>query len=129
MSLNPQNQWAAIAVLLRPQGRRGELLADPLTDLPELFASGRSVWLASAVADAPADGVTPLEAIVERKVCADYHVDRTVALKDAEEFVQDLASDGILIVSDQPIATSAHGNKTGLNQSAQSIEARPEERP
>ena len=60
MSLNPQNQWAAIAVLLRPQGRRGELLADPLTDLPELFASGRSVWLASAVADAPADGVTPL---------------------------------------------------------------------
>jgi hypothetical protein len=84
--------------------------------------------LGTAIWDA-ADGVTPLEAIVERKVCADYHVDRTVALKDAEEFVQDLASDGILIVSDQPIVTSAHGNKTGLNPSAQSIEARPEERP
>jgi len=53
-----------------------------------------------------ADGATPLEAIVERKVCAGYDVDRTEALKDAEEFVQDLASDGILIVSDQPIVSS-----------------------
>jgi 16S rRNA processing protein RimM len=59
LSLTPQKQWAPVAVLLRPQGRRGELLADPLTDLPELFAAGRSVWLAPATADAPADGATP----------------------------------------------------------------------
>ena len=54
------NQWAAIALLLRPQGRRGELLADPLTDLHELFAAGRSVWLAAANADAPATDAQPL---------------------------------------------------------------------
>jgi 16S rRNA processing protein RimM len=60
LSLNPKNQWTAIAVLLRPQGRRGELLADPLTDLPELFATGRSVWLAPANADSPAEGAPPL---------------------------------------------------------------------
>ncbi len=59
-----------------------------------------------------ADGVTPLEEIVERNVCADYDVDRTEALKDAEEFVQDLAGDGILIVSDQPIVTSPNGERS-----------------
>jgi 16S rRNA processing protein RimM len=46
-------------VLLRPQGRRGELLADPLTDLPELFAAGRSVWVAPAAASAPAADTLP----------------------------------------------------------------------
>jgi 16S rRNA processing protein RimM len=32
--------WIAAARLLRTQGRRGELLADPLTDLPGVFAPG-----------------------------------------------------------------------------------------
>jgi len=56
----PENKWAAVAVLLRPQGRRGELLADPLTDLPELFAAGRHVWVASVSADAPSADTAPL---------------------------------------------------------------------
>lgn len=38
---------------MRPQGRRGELLAEPLSDLPELFADGQPVWLAPASATAP----------------------------------------------------------------------------
>jgi hypothetical protein len=67
-----------------------------LSSLNEL---GTVIWDA-------ADGVTPLEEIVERNICADYDVDRTEALKDAEEFVRDLAGDGILIVSDQPMVTS-----------------------
>jgi len=64
--------------------------------LSSLNEIGTTIWDA-------ADGLTPLEQIVERKVCAEYEVDREEALKDAKEFVQDLASDGILIVSDQPI--------------------------
>jgi 16S rRNA processing protein RimM len=40
--------WVAIAQLLRPQGRRGELLAEPLSDLPDIFSAGRSVWLADS---------------------------------------------------------------------------------
>jgi 16S rRNA processing protein RimM len=55
-----QNTWAAVAVLLRPQGRRGELLADLLTDLPELFAAGRSVWVATEAADTPPADAAPL---------------------------------------------------------------------
>jgi 16S rRNA processing protein RimM len=56
----PLKQWKAVAVLLRPQGRRGELLADPLTDLPEIFAAGRNLWPAPAAADAPAADTSPL---------------------------------------------------------------------
>ena len=74
-----------------------------LSSLNEL---GTTIWDA-------ADGVTPLEEIVEQKVCTEYDVDRAEALKDAEEFVQDLAGDGILIVSDQPIVTPPSGDKAG----------------
>jgi 16S rRNA processing protein RimM len=39
--------WIPVATLLRPQGRRGELLAEPLTDLTEIFCAGRTVALAA----------------------------------------------------------------------------------
>jgi hypothetical protein len=51
-----------------------------------------------------ADGKTPLAEIVERKVCAEFEVDPAEAMKDAEGFVNDLASHGILVVSGDPIA-------------------------
>lgn len=57
---------------------------------------GTAIWQA-------ADGQTSLEEIVERKVCAEFDVDRDEALKDAESFVKELAEHGILVVSDQPI--------------------------
>ena len=37
----PSAEWMPAARLLRAQGRRGELLAEPLTDLPGVFAPGR----------------------------------------------------------------------------------------
>jgi len=40
--------WIPAARLLRPQGRRGELLAELLSDLPGLFAPGRRVSVAAA---------------------------------------------------------------------------------
>ena len=55
----PQNPgpWIAVARLLRPQGRRGELLAEPLTDLEEVFSAGREFRLA-ANADSLTSGVS-----------------------------------------------------------------------
>jgi Coenzyme PQQ synthesis protein D (PqqD) len=50
-----------------------------------------------------ADGKTPLQEIVERKICPEFEVSREEALKDAEEFVSSLASHGILMVADSPI--------------------------
>jgi 16S rRNA processing protein RimM len=52
--------WFPIARLLRPQGRRGELLADPLSDLPNLFAPNRELFLAPANASAPAPNSPPV---------------------------------------------------------------------
>jgi len=52
-------EWIQLALLLRPQGRRGELLAEPMTDLPEVFAAGRTVWLTPANAAAPASQTQP----------------------------------------------------------------------
>jgi 16S rRNA processing protein RimM len=50
--------WIAIATLLRPQGRRGELLAEPLTDLAEVFAKGRTLHMAGAALEPAAGEVT-----------------------------------------------------------------------
>jgi len=50
-----------------------------------------------------ADGQTPLAEIVERKICPEFEIEPAEAIKDAESFVSDLASHGILRVSDQPI--------------------------
>jgi len=38
-------QWVALARIRRPQGRRGEVFADILTDFPEKFADRRQLWL------------------------------------------------------------------------------------
>ncbi len=39
-------QWVTLAVLLRPQGRKGEMLAELLTDFPERFGEEARVFLA-----------------------------------------------------------------------------------
>lgn len=47
MPLMPSDaQWVVLARILRPQGRKGEVLADLLTDFPERFASHPRVWIA-----------------------------------------------------------------------------------
>ena len=54
-----------------------------------------------------ADGTTPLDEIVTKKVCAQYDITPEVALKDAEVLVEQLAEHGLLLLSDQPIAPPA----------------------
>jgi Coenzyme PQQ synthesis protein D (PqqD) len=54
-----------------------------------------------------ADGRTSLDEIIANHVCAKFEVATHIALKDAEELVQELSSQGILLVSDQPIARLA----------------------
>ncbi len=39
-------QWVVIAHVIGPRGNRGELLAEPLSDVPERFAALREVFLA-----------------------------------------------------------------------------------
>jgi 16S rRNA processing protein RimM len=46
--MDSASQWIVLAHILRPQGRRGEVLADLFTDFPERFADRPQVWLAPA---------------------------------------------------------------------------------
>ena len=49
-----------------------------------------------------ADGHTPLRDIVRDKICGQFDVDLEQAQADAEQFVAELSSHGILVVSDHP---------------------------
>lgn len=51
-----------------------------------------------------ADGRTPLRQIVRDRICEQFDVDLDQAQADAEQFVADLSSHGILLVSDHPLA-------------------------
>jgi hypothetical protein len=51
-----------------------------------------------------ADGATPLDEIVERRICSAFEVGPEQALQDAEALAEDLAKHGILLLSEQPIA-------------------------
>jgi hypothetical protein len=50
-----------------------------------------------------ADGATPLDEIVERRICPEYEVEPAAALLDAETLARELAAHGILDVSESPI--------------------------
>lgn len=49
-----------------------------------------------------ADGATPLEEIVETKICSEFDVPCDEALRDAETLAGDLAKHGILLISEEP---------------------------
>ena len=44
----PPAEWAWLARIRRPQGRKGEVFADLLTDFPEKFAERKRLWLLAA---------------------------------------------------------------------------------
>ena len=47
-----RESWVWLARIRRPQGRKGEVFAELLTDFPEKFAERRRVWLLSEKAAA-----------------------------------------------------------------------------
>jgi hypothetical protein len=54
-----------------------------------------------------ADGRTPLREIVRNTVCEQFEVSPDEAMADAEQFVADLSTHGILLVSDHPLGPEA----------------------
>jgi len=53
-----------------------------------------------------ADGRTPLSEIVAGTICREFEVEPELAYRDAEALVNDLAGHGILLVSEEPIASA-----------------------
>jgi len=54
-----------------------------------------------------ADGTTPLDEIVARRICPEFDVEPGIALQDAENLARALAGHDIMQVSEQPIPPSA----------------------
>ena len=50
-----------------------------------------------------ADGATPLDQIVEQRICEEFEVEPAKALHDAETLARELASHDIIQISEQPI--------------------------
>ena len=50
-----------------------------------------------------ADGTTPLDEIVELRICREFEVEPAEALHDAETVARELASHEILQISEEPI--------------------------
>ncbi len=50
-----RESWVWLARIRRPQGRKGEVFAELLTDFPEKFAERRRVWLLSEKAEPRAE--------------------------------------------------------------------------
>lgn len=53
--------WVWLALLRRPQGRKGELYAEILTDFPEKFTERRQLWLLRDRLSAPRPGQPPAQ--------------------------------------------------------------------
>jgi hypothetical protein len=83
-------------VAARKLGEEMVVMAGETSSVFTLNEQATAIWEA-------ADGVTPLDTIVEEKICGGYDVAAEVARRDAEELVEQLAGHGILMVSDQPI--------------------------
>ncbi len=56
-------EWAWLARIKRPQGRRGEVFAEILTDYPEKFSERRQVWLLHEGPGSEAGGVLAPRAV------------------------------------------------------------------
>jgi 16S rRNA processing protein RimM len=50
--MSEPEQWVWLARIRRPQGRKGEVFADILTDFPEKFAERKKLWLVAEAAPA-----------------------------------------------------------------------------
>ena len=53
--------WTWLARVRRPQGRKGEVFADLLTDFPEKFAERKQLWLLSGASSSTATTPAPRE--------------------------------------------------------------------
>jgi hypothetical protein len=52
------------------------------------------------------DGVTPLHAVIEQRLCTEYDVAPEVAAPYVEQFIVELAERGILLLSEEPFEDS-----------------------
>lgn len=57
-----------------------------------------------------ADGRTPLSSIVRNRICHEFEVAPESAYRDAEAFTEQLASHGILLISNEPLSDAGQAS-------------------
>ena len=79
--MTPQTQqWVWLARIRRPQGRKGEVFAEILTDFPEKFAQRRQLWLLPESVPEPRPQATHPAAGSATAGPADSHFPRSAQL-------------------------------------------------
>ncbi len=66
-----------------------------------------------------ADGTTPLDQIVEHRICAEFEVAPAEALQDAETLARELASHEILQISDHPMENHPSEDRPAATQNSE----------
>lgn len=96
------NQKRYVVRASRVAARRlgDEILVMSIQDTAFLFSLNK----VAAIIWEAADGMTPLEEIVGKRICSRFDVAPDVAMEDARNLVERLAAHGILFLSDTPIA-------------------------
>lgn len=97
---NPRYVARSTSIAARALGDETMIMSAKTSTLFTLNEVASVIWQA-------ADGVTPLEQIVATRICPRYDIAPDLALKDAEALVEDLASHGILLLSDKPLPPQA----------------------
>ena len=92
------------AIAARALGDETMVMSSTNSTLFTLNEVATTIWEA-------ADGVTPLDEIIKNKICAKFEIEPEAALKDAHALVEGLASHGLLLVSDMPIAKAGNACK------------------
>jgi Coenzyme PQQ synthesis protein D (PqqD) len=90
------------AVAARQLGAEMILMSASDSSLFNLNLVGSLIWHA-------ADGKTLLSKIVEERICPAFDVEPSEALRDAREFVSELAAYGVLLVAESPIRDTSAG--------------------
>jgi Coenzyme PQQ synthesis protein D (PqqD) len=90
------------SVAARQLGEEMVIMSSQDSTLFNLNPVATLIWLA-------ADGQTPLAKIVQERVCSAFEVKLEEALRDAEQFVSELAAHGVLLLGETPILDSSTG--------------------
>ncbi len=92
--------------IARSRNVAARLLGDEMIMMSAADSTLFNLNAVAAVIWQSADGITPLAEIVEKQICSAFEVEFAEALPDAEQFVSDLSTHGILLVSEAPIVDS-----------------------
>ncbi len=95
MPLDEKYLAKSTAIAARTLGDETIIMSTVDSTIFMLNPTGTVIWEA-------ADGNTSLSRIISEKLCAEFDVPVEQASADAQEFVDELAEHGILVVSDQP---------------------------